>query len=219
MPVPTDTQLRIPRSLLRDGVYVRLRDAIVDGTLAPGEQLRDAELADWLGVSRTPVREALLRLGQVGLVHARPGRSTSVAPLDPVTVREAREVVAAMHRLAVTAAVGRMDVEHVAAMREANDRFAAAVAEGDATAALAADDDLHGVPVAVAGNHAVAQVLEQYGPVLRRAERIRFSSTEAAESLARHDRLIHLCEAGDAAAAAALTDEIWQSLPADEETP
>ena len=54
------------RSLLRDDVFARLRDAIVDGTFAPGEQLRDLELADWLGVSRTPVREALLRLRRPG---------------------------------------------------------------------------------------------------------------------------------------------------------
>ena len=51
-------------------------DAIVDGTFAPGEQLRDLELAGWLGVSRTPVREALLRLAEAGLVVAEPGRST-----------------------------------------------------------------------------------------------------------------------------------------------
>ena len=218
MPVPLDTDLRIPRSLLRDGVYLRLRDAIVDGTLEPGEQLRDADLAAWLGVSRTPVREALLRLGQVGLVQTRPGRSTSVAPLDPATVHDAGAVVAAMHRLAVTAAVGRLTADDLAAMRAANERFAAAVAAGDADAALAADDDLHAVPVVVAGNDAVATVLEQYGPVLRRAERLRFSSAEATRSVARHTLLVDLCEAGDVAGAATLTDEIWKTLDP-EETP
>ena len=79
-----------PRSLLRDDVYRRLRDAIVDGTFAPGEQLRDGELAAWLGVSRTPVREALLRLAEAGLVVAQPGRSTTVSPLDVRAVRDAR---------------------------------------------------------------------------------------------------------------------------------
>jgi DNA-binding GntR family transcriptional regulator len=70
VPVPLQTVER-PRRLLRDDVYVRLRDAIVDGTLAPGEQLRDSELAVWLAVSRTPVREALLRLQRAGLVIGR----------------------------------------------------------------------------------------------------------------------------------------------------
>src|SRR6478752_3065923 len=75
MPIPSDTA-GVDRSLLRDDVYRRLRDAIVDGTFAPGEQLKDGELADWLGVSRTPIREALLRLARAGLVVAEPGRST-----------------------------------------------------------------------------------------------------------------------------------------------
>jgi DNA-binding GntR family transcriptional regulator len=72
MPIPASAP--VDRSLLRDGVYQRLRDAIVDGTFQPGEQLKDGELAEWLGVSRTPVREALLRLGGSGLVVALPGQ-------------------------------------------------------------------------------------------------------------------------------------------------
>lgn len=211
MPIPP-TDGRIPRSLLRDGVYLRLRDAIVDGTLAPGEQLRDGELAAWLGVSRTPVREALLRLGQVGLVRAEPGRSTTVAPLDPDAARDAGAVVAAMHRLAVAAAVAQLTADDLSAMREANARFAAAVAAGNADAALAADDEFHDVPVRAAGNHAAAAVLEQYSPVIRRLERVRFSSDDASASVARHDRLLELCAAGDADAAAAVAHETWMSL-------
>lgn len=212
MPVPQELEPRVPRSLLRDGVYLRLRDAIVDGTLAPGEQLRDAELAEWLGVSRTPVREALLRLGQVGLVHARPGRSTMVAPLDPVAVRDAGAVVAAMHRLAVEEAIGRLTDDGLAAMRQANDRFAAALRAGDADAALAADDDFHAVPVAASGNQAVATVLEQFSPVLRRLERLRFSSASASASVSRHARLLELCAAGDTERASSLAHETWESL-------
>jgi DNA-binding GntR family transcriptional regulator len=212
MPVPTGTDRRIPRTLLRDGVYRRLRDAIVDGTLAPGEQLRDGELAGWLGVSRTPVREALLRLGQVGLVQARPGRSTTVAPLEPAEIRDARAVVAAMHRLAVDQAVPRLSADDLAAMRAANDRFAAALAAGDIETALAADDEFHAVPVEVAGNAALATVLDQYTPVLRRLERLRFSSDAARASVDRHDALVDLCAAGDTDRAARVAHETWHSL-------
>ena len=98
-----------PRELLRDDVYRRLRDGIVDGTFAPGEQLRDVELAGWLGVSRTPIREALQRLAQAGLVVAEPGRSTSVTSLDLRATRDAQAVVASMHHLAVRAAVESAD--------------------------------------------------------------------------------------------------------------
>ncbi|WP_460690408.1 GntR family transcriptional regulator [Nesterenkonia suensis] len=62
------------------------------GLSPPGEQLRDAELEDWLGVSRTPIREALLRLEREGLVDAQPGRRTTVAEEDPERVAQARDV-------------------------------------------------------------------------------------------------------------------------------
>ena len=66
-------------AVLGDEVYARLGEAIVDGTLAPGERLRDHDLAEWLGVSRTPVREALQRLERVGLVEVSPHRYTRVS--------------------------------------------------------------------------------------------------------------------------------------------
>jgi DNA-binding GntR family transcriptional regulator len=217
MPIPQESTV-IDRSLLRDDVHRRLQDAIVDGTLAPGEQLRDGELASWLGVSRTPVREALLRLGEAGLVVATPGRSTLVSGLDVRAVREARDVVAAMHELAVREAVASLTTSDLARMRVANRRFRTALRTDDVAAALDADDQLHGVPVAVAGNRAIAAVLAQFTPVVRRAERLRFSSLTGHESVALHDRLIAHCAAGDAEAAARVAFDTWHSLPADTDT-
>ena len=216
MPIPENAPA-IDRRLLRDDVHGRLRDAIVDGSLAPGEQLRDGELAAWLGVSRTPVREALLRLAEAGLVVAQPGRSTTVSSLDLRDVRDARDVVAAMHELAVREAVGSLTPADLEGMREANRRFRAAIEQGDVEAAVRADDELHGIPVAVASNRALAAVLDQFTPVLRRAERLRFSSLGGRASLARHDELIRLCAARDADQAAAVAFDTWHSLPTIEE--
>ena len=211
MPIPaTDAPPR--RALLRDDVYLRLRDAIVDGTLTPGERLRDQEVAAWLGVSRTPVREALLRLGQAGLVAAAPGRSTTVATLDARAIRDAQAVVASMHRLAVELAVPRLGPSEIDAMRRANRRFAAALGRGDAEAAIAADDEFHSVAVRAAANDALETVLEQFTPVLRRLERLRFSSLSGRASVALHDRLTDLCEAGDTAAAAEVAHSTWETL-------
>lgn len=206
----------LDRRLLRDDVYRRLCDAIVTGRLAPGAQLRDAELAASLGVSRTPVREALLRLAGAGLVIAQPGRSTTVSELDPHHVDGARDVVAAMHELAVRASVGRLSDADIEAMRAANERFAAAIEDGDVDAAVAADEALHAVIIARAGNPALAAVLEQYSPVVRRAERLRFSSTDGRASVARHARLIDLCAAGDTAHASELAFDTWHTLTTDE---
>ncbi len=211
MPVPAaPTPLRT--ALLRDTVHDRVRDAIVDGTLAPGEVVRDTELATWLGVSRTPVREALLRLGEAGLVRAAPGRSTVVAEIDLAEVREAHAVVATMHRLAVAEAVARLTPTHLDTMRRANERFATAILDRDADAALSADDDFHAVAVDASGNRALATVLDQFSPVVRRLERLRFASHAGEESVALHDRLVRACAAGDVDAAAEVSFQTWQNL-------
>jgi DNA-binding GntR family transcriptional regulator len=212
MPIPASSAKK-GRSLLRDDVYQQLRDAIVDGTLAPGESLRDGDLAEWLGVSRTPVREALLRLGESGLVVAQPGRSTTVAVVEEGAVRGARDVVAAMHELAARVAVPALDLEQLEQMRLANERFTAAIADGDSDAAVAADDDFHRVPIEAADNAALHAVLELYTPVLRRAEVLRFLSVDRFSSAERHSEFIDLCAAGDAEGAARLAFHTWHSLP------
>ncbi|NLG23346.1 MAG: GntR family transcriptional regulator, partial [Actinomycetales bacterium] len=166
----------------------------------------------WLGVSRTPVREALLRLQQAGLVVSHPGRSTEVTGLDAAAVRDAQAVVAAMHQLAVRQAVGQLTEVDLEAMRAANDRFAQALREGDVDAALAADDAFHAVPVRAAANRAVISVLDQFTPTLRRVERLRFGSLAGRSSVALHQRMVDLCAAGDADAAAAVSYDTWCTL-------
>lgn len=84
-----------PRGVvLGDEVYARLGEAILDGTLAPGERLRDHDLAEWLGVSRTPVREALQRLERVGLVEVSPHRYTRVSTPNSKAQADTLEFVA-----------------------------------------------------------------------------------------------------------------------------
>jgi len=204
----------VDRSLLRDDVFRRLRDAIVDGTFSPGEQLKDGELAEWLGVSRTPVREALLRLGGSGLVVALPGRSTKVSTIDAAAVRDARDVIAAMHELVVRQTTGRLSEDDIDRMRAANRRFAAAVDAGDIDAALDADEEIHRIPVTTLGNHALETVLDQFDPLVRRAERLRFS-VDGHASVELHTRLIDLIAAGDGPGAAAVAFDIWHTLPAE----
>src|SRR5882757_9496898 len=138
MPVPEGRGL-VSRSLLRDDAYRALRNAIVDGTLAPGERLNDAELVSWLGVSRTPIREALARLELSGLVQTRPGRFTMVSPVDSREARGAQSVVAAMHELAVREAVPLLGEPELDAMRTWNARFRDALRENRVDDALAAD--------------------------------------------------------------------------------
>ncbi len=216
MPVPQKRSV-LGRTLLRDRAHALLRDAIVDGTLAPGEQLRDPELQEWIGVSRTPIREALMRLERSGLVRTLPGRSTVVMPLDDARVLHAVPVVASMHALAATLSIGRITPEALAALREQNELFAAAVAAGDVDAAMDADDALHALVVQAAGNPVLEDTLELHAPLVRRAERIRFqraaeAGSAAGESHAIHERLIAALERGDATAAVAAAHATWDGL-------
>lgn len=210
VPVPSSTGE--PRVLLRDRVFARLREAIVDGTLEPGERLNDADLCRWLGVSRTPVREALGRLEQTGLVQVRPGSSTLVSPLDDRAAVEAQAVVATLHELAAREAVPLVEGSHLEAMEQANDDVAAALRLGDVEAAVAADAAFHQVFVDVCANRTVIAVLDDVTPLLRRMERARFATLAGRGSVSQHREIVAAARRGDADAAAAATRANWLTL-------
>jgi DNA-binding GntR family transcriptional regulator len=117
MPLPVSDTAPVERRLLRDVVYNRLYDGILDGTLEPGETLLDEKLTAWLGVSRTPIREALMKLADIGLVEMAPNRYTRVAPIDLKAIDEAIYSTGLLHEHAArtivptldNAAVGRLD--------------------------------------------------------------------------------------------------------------
>lgn len=200
------------RTLLRDTAYEVIRDAIVRADLPPGAVVSNAAVAEQLGLSRAPVRDALARLADEGLVETKPQSYTRVTPLVLEEVRDAAEVVRAMHELAARTAVPLLTAGHIEALRAANRRFAAATAAGDVDAALEFDDELHGVLVGVCGNRAVAATIERYTPLIRRLERRQFSSARAGRSVQRHDDLIAACVAGDVGQASQVTAQIWRSL-------
>lgn len=203
---------KVSRPLLRDEAYDRIRNAIVDGSLPPGTPLRDGDLADQLGLSKAPVREALRRLADNGLVDSKPQSYTRVSEAMSPDVVDARQIVRVLHEFAVKEAVPRCRPEDVAAMRAANDRFAKAIEARDVEAAVRADDELHDIPVRLAGNAAVAATLDRYTPLLRRLEHARFSSTLAWNSVERHTRLIDALEARDAETAVSVISTIWTDL-------
>jgi DNA-binding GntR family transcriptional regulator len=203
---------RVDRSLLRDRAYRILRDAIVTGELPPGALIKDVELAERVGLSRTPVREAMARLADDGLVETKPHSWTRVTPLVLREVHDALVVVRAMHELAVRQAVPLMTERHHDLMRAANKRFAAALDAGEVQAAIDADDALHDVPVAVLGNRVLAATIERQLPLIRRLEKLRFGSLLGRRSIGFHDQLIEACEDRDVESAVAITARIWTTL-------
>jgi DNA-binding GntR family transcriptional regulator len=203
---------RIERALLRDQAYELLRDAIVTGILEPGALIRDIDLAAQMGLSQGPVRAALSRLRDEGLVESKPQSHTRVTPLVVRDVRDAVAVVRAMHEVAVREAASHMTPIHLAAMRAANICFTRAVALGAIDDAIAADDVFHDVPVVVCGNRAVAATIDRYTPLIRRLERRKFTSVPGQLSVQLHERLIAALADADVDAAVLVTREIWSEL-------
>ncbi|MCJ0701075.1 GntR family transcriptional regulator [Frigoribacterium faeni] len=99
MPIPTGPENPAPRRLLRDVVFDKMLSAIEDGTLQPGERLNDDELVTWLGVSRTPIREAIAKLVDYGLVEMEANRYTRIAMPDFDLYRHALQVYAGLNEL------------------------------------------------------------------------------------------------------------------------
>jgi DNA-binding GntR family transcriptional regulator len=203
---------------LRERVYQALREALVSGELPPGQRLRDQELAAQLGVSRTPVREALQRLEDEGLVETSPRALTRVSPLDARAAREAFPVVAALHALAARSGAPRLTPAELEEMRAANTAFAAAIAAADPSdpdtiaRAIAADDRFHGVLLSAADNEELMRALERLMSKVRRLEYAQFGSLAGRRSVQQHEAIIAACALGSAAEAAQLVEDNWLSL-------
>jgi DNA-binding GntR family transcriptional regulator len=213
MPVPHQREA-VHRSLLRDTAHSALCDAIVAGTLAPGEQLHDAELCAWLGLSRTPVREALSRLEDEGLVETAPQRFTRVTKLERRDVHDTFPVLAAMHALATEMAVPQLERSHIERLRAENVAYVRAMDAGNAADLYDADACFHGVFVTVAANPEINRVLELLEPRMRRIERLRTGVLPGRRSAAQHEAVIDRAATGDAAKAASATRENWLTVGA-----
>lgn len=211
MPVP-DHVHKVQRSLARDEVYTQLQNWIIDGTLQPNEVLKDHQLADTLGVSRTPVREALRRLEDEGLVETSANRWTRVAPLNVEQAQHLHEIVAALEGLALELAAPQLTVEHVARMTDANQDLDGALRRGDMRAAVDADDVFHGVYLAHAHNPELARLLHDLKRKIRRLELAYFHLKDGAhESVQEHDRVLAHLQNGQHAAAVAAVVENWRN--------
>jgi len=153
-------------AVLGDEVYARLGEAILDGRLAPGDRLRDQELAEWLGVSRTPVREALQRLERAGLVEVSPHRYTRVS--HPNRQTDTAELVAYNMGIAVRMASSRADGEAITMALGFLDQVIAASRTDDHAAIAAASHDFFRVVTRASENFALLQFVREYEYAIRR---------------------------------------------------
>ena len=208
MPVPSTAE-PLTRRCLSDDAYARLRDWIIDGTLAPGESLRDEALAEALGMSRTPVRDALQRLENEGLVITSSNRRTSVSPVTLKQARDIYPITATLEAYALRLALPHIDDTALDAMRVANAALSAALAVGNAGSATLADEAVHGAFIACCGNDELRALLADLKAKVRRLECAFWGWADRTPSVQDHDELIAALAARDLAAAERVLARNW----------
>lgn len=160
MPIPSRTR---ERRLVRDVVYEQFRDGIVSGELAPGARLDDGWLQQWLGASRTPIREAVGRLSREGLLDVRPQRGTHVAPLDATSSIEQLRVLRTFVLAAAAEIIPRRDPALDAEL-DRHERALDVAADAGPVWLNAAISFVHGY-----GNRLLARITGDLEPHVRRA--------------------------------------------------
>ncbi len=144
---------------LRDVVFHTLRQSILTGELKPGERLMEIHLADKLGVSRTPIREAIRKLELEGLVTMIPRRGAEVAQITEKNLKDVLEVRRALDALAVELACDRIREEQLEKLKAACDHFEEETRKGNANQVAQADVALHDIILEAGGNDKLIQMI------------------------------------------------------------
>ena len=169
---------------LRDVVFNTLRQAILTGELKPGERLMEIHLADRLGVSRTPIREAIRKLELEGLVVMIPRKGAQVAKITEKNLKDVLEVRRALDTLAVRLACKRMNDTYKKQLREACDEFAKVVKCSNTKDITEADVRFHDIINQSTGNDRLIQLVNNL------AEQMYRYRLEYIKDAAYHNRLI-----------------------------
>jgi DNA-binding GntR family transcriptional regulator len=155
----SDTQL--DRESNTNRAYREIRRRIMQGDMPPGDQYLEQELAEMLGMSRTPVREALIRLADERLVEVKPRHGARVLPVSLDDIREIYELLAELESLAARRlATNGASHDVIAALEKAQAQMAAAVQSGDRTLWAAGDCAFHACLVSTCGNDRLFNVVK-----------------------------------------------------------
>lgn len=175
---------------LRDVVFNTLRQAILTGELKPGERLMEIHLANRLGVSRTPIREAIRKLELEGLVTMIPRRGAEVAQITEKSLKDVLEVRRALDALSVELACERISGEELQQLQDACDAFEAATKTKDTKKIAQADVALHDIIVRATANARLIQLVNNLSEQMYRYrfEYIKDESTH--EQLVQEHRIL-----------------------------
>ncbi len=208
MPIPQNYSAPVKISA-KDRAYNQIQEWIVDGTLVPNEKINDAQLANALGISRTPVREALQLLALQGLVAMKPGVSTYVTELEEGALGKILPPLSVLQALAARTAANMADEDDIKELELYNRNFKEAIASKDYFSALKHDEHFHGKIVKICDN----TYLESSINVLQAHVRRLFFKNEiilSAESVTEHKDIIEAIKNKDSDKASCIAQKNWQ---------
>ena len=183
---------------LRDVVFNTLRKAILRGELKPGERLMEIQLANKLGVSRTPIREAIRKLELEGLVLMIPRKGAEVAQITEKNMQDVLEVRKALEELSVQLACERITAEQVEEMKMAAEDFRKVLKSGDVTKIAEADVKFHDIIFAATNNQRLITLLNNLREQMYRFRVEYLKQKECYPQLLEdHDKLIALISGGE----------------------
>lgn len=197
----------ISRKPLRADVHQELLGLILRGTLPPGQRLRDTELAQQLGVSRTPVREALLRLEREGFISSQLHQGFSVKPLSESEIRDVYPLVGLLE----CSALDELPDPSPAKIAQLNGLSLEMHAEGpDPLRRIELDETWHRTLIAECGNQHLARILDDLKHILFRYEYAFMQVSQwVSESHREHAAIVSALERGKRREAVRLLDTHW----------
>ena len=211
MPLP-EQHKPISRLPMREEVYDKLLNWIMEGVFRPGEKLVDKSLAENLGVSRTPVREAFRRLEDKGLVESAASRWTRVSKISRREPEMIYPIIWTLEELALTQAFPDLTAQDFAAMEAANADLGKALAKGDPIASSKADECFHEIMILKSDNHHLLKILQDLKIMYRRLEILFFEGyTCDSFSVEEHETLLTALRAGDLPGALAALRTNWEN--------
>ncbi|MCI8608408.1 MAG: GntR family transcriptional regulator [Firmicutes bacterium] len=175
---------------LREIVYEELKRQILIGEIAPGTRMMEVELADVMGVSRTPVREAIRKLEKEGLVTIEPRKgayASDISIKDMVDVLEVRQGLEAM---SAALAAGRIDEQQKEQLQELLEKYSEAVEKEDIEEIIKYDEAFHAKIVAISGNKTLIQIFSTVQELALRFRYIYYDDFNRYESMPKEHRLI-----------------------------
>ena len=192
---------------LREMVYEELKMQILKGSIIPGTRMMEVELAEEMGVSRTPIREAIRKLEKEGLVTIEPRRGAYASMISTEDMVEILEVRQDLEGLAAYFAANRMTDEQMAELKEVSNNYNEAVKRGKMEDMIKYDTRFHHIIVESCHNKILVQMIEQLQELVLRFRYIYYDNFRRAENMPEeHEAIVAAISEGDADKARAAAD-------------